>query len=236
MKKIIQGSFLIAVLFPSLTFAAWWNPMTWSIFKKKESVSVIQPIHAPQPIIEVKKEITVTHPTVKQKIVPKPVVQEVPVVIPVNTIITEKKPDPTPPVSADVCPEIEGLQTIVPLGYIKYGNGPCEVVKVEMVTPNATVQAQNTPVVNNNDLEEEYLAKKQIYDLNIKYVNDIKNCESHGGIRQIADACMQQVTRDYQYMLILLRQPTAVCNDGTVSYSQNHSGTCSSHGGVYSWY
>lgn len=29
---------------------------------------------------------------------------------------------------------------------------------------------------------------------------------------------------------------TAVCNDGTLSYSQNCSGTCSSHGGVKTWY
>jgi hypothetical protein len=30
--------------------------------------------------------------------------------------------------------------------------------------------------------------------------------------------------------------PTAMCNDGTVSYSQHHQGTCSHHGGVAVWY
>jgi hypothetical protein len=29
--------------------------------------------------------------------------------------------------------------------------------------------------------------------------------------------------------------PTARCNDGTTSYSQHHSGTCSGHGGVAQW-
>lgn len=29
--------------------------------------------------------------------------------------------------------------------------------------------------------------------------------------------------------------PTAICNDGTYSYSLNHSGTCSWHGGVSTW-
>jgi Protein of unknown function (DUF3761) len=29
--------------------------------------------------------------------------------------------------------------------------------------------------------------------------------------------------------------PTARCNDGTASYSQHHSGTCSGHGGVAQW-
>jgi Protein of unknown function (DUF3761) len=28
---------------------------------------------------------------------------------------------------------------------------------------------------------------------------------------------------------------TAKCRDGTFSYSQHHSGTCSGHGGVASW-
>jgi len=30
--------------------------------------------------------------------------------------------------------------------------------------------------------------------------------------------------------------PTAICNDGSYSYSANASGTCSKHGGVSSWY
>jgi hypothetical protein len=29
---------------------------------------------------------------------------------------------------------------------------------------------------------------------------------------------------------------SAKCNDGTLSYSQNCAGTCSSHGGVQTWY
>jgi hypothetical protein len=30
--------------------------------------------------------------------------------------------------------------------------------------------------------------------------------------------------------------PTALCKDGTLSYSATHSGTCSGHGGVAVWY
>ena len=30
-------------------------------------------------------------------------------------------------------------------------------------------------------------------------------------------------------------QATAECNDGTLSYSKHHRGTCSHHGGVKSW-
>lgn len=32
------------------------------------------------------------------------------------------------------------------------------------------------------------------------------------------------------------RQPTAICRDGTYSYSANRQGTCSHHGGVAEWY
>ncbi|MBL1149781.1 MAG: DUF3761 domain-containing protein [Armatimonadetes bacterium] len=32
------------------------------------------------------------------------------------------------------------------------------------------------------------------------------------------------------------RQPTAICRDGTYSYSANRQGTCSHHGGVLEWY
>ncbi|MBP5545994.1 MAG: DUF3761 domain-containing protein [Bacteroidales bacterium] len=32
------------------------------------------------------------------------------------------------------------------------------------------------------------------------------------------------------------KKPTALCNDGTYSYSKHRSGTCSSHGGVDKWY
>jgi len=30
--------------------------------------------------------------------------------------------------------------------------------------------------------------------------------------------------------------PTALCRDGTYSYSANHRGTCSHHKGVRTWY
>ena len=29
--------------------------------------------------------------------------------------------------------------------------------------------------------------------------------------------------------------PTALCKDGSSSYSQHHTGTCSGHGGVEKW-
>jgi hypothetical protein len=31
-------------------------------------------------------------------------------------------------------------------------------------------------------------------------------------------------------------KPTAICKDGSLSYSKQHSGACSHHGGVTQWY
>ena len=35
--------------------------------------------------------------------------------------------------------------------------------------------------------------------------------------------------------LPVLEKPTAICRDGTYSYSQTRQGTCSHHGGVAEW-
>lgn len=37
------------------------------------------------------------------------------------------------------------------------------------------------------------------------------------------------------YYLMPTHEPMATCRDGTVSYSQHRSGTCSRHGGVFQW-
>lgn len=45
MKKIKQvfSFFILAIiLIPQVTFASWWNPLTWKIFKKRESAPQIQ--------------------------------------------------------------------------------------------------------------------------------------------------------------------------------------------------
>ncbi len=47
----------------------------------------------------------------------------------------------------------------------------------------------------------------------------------HGDNENVDDSQMQGEVR-----------PTAKCNDGTVSYSAHHSGTCSHHGGVMFWF
>lgn len=65
MKKYIATLFLIALIAPSITFASWWNPLTWNwknIFTKQESPAIVvaQPnkVELPQ----------VASPTILQKV------------------------------------------------------------------------------------------------------------------------------------------------------------------------
>jgi len=44
-----------------------------------------------------------------------------------------------------------------------------------------------------------------------------------------------QTIAPYKAPSYSMNSPSAICRDGTYSYSQNRSGTCSWHGGVSSW-
>jgi len=47
---------------------------------------------------------------------------------------------------------------------------------------------------------------------------------------------MATMPRVKQIPLSGYRYPTAICNDGSYSYSLSRSGTCSHHGGVFAWF
>lgn len=47
MKKHILISFVIISMIPSFAFAAWWNPLTWKIFKRAEVTTMQAPIFTP---------------------------------------------------------------------------------------------------------------------------------------------------------------------------------------------
>jgi hypothetical protein len=44
-----------------------------------------------------------------------------------------------------------------------------------------------------------------------------------------------ETSRAIPSITIVPEQPSALCNDGTYSYSQHRRGTCSWHGGVSKW-
>ncbi len=47
MKKHILISFVIISMIPSFAFAAWWNPLTWKIFKRAAVTTIQAPISTP---------------------------------------------------------------------------------------------------------------------------------------------------------------------------------------------
>ncbi|HEY9583834.1 MAG TPA: hypothetical protein VJI66_02630 [Candidatus Paceibacterota bacterium] len=55
MKNLIRSIFVIAifVLLPQVTFAVWWNPLSWHIFNKKDNTEIRQ-----EPIIEKDSQIS----------------------------------------------------------------------------------------------------------------------------------------------------------------------------------
>src|ERR1035437_11196802 len=42
MKKYFLALFLLTFIDPSIAFASWWNPFSWSIFHKKEVIPQVQ--------------------------------------------------------------------------------------------------------------------------------------------------------------------------------------------------
>lgn len=70
MKKII----LLALLFPTFTYAVWWNPSTWN--QKATTYEAVTPVTTPEPqIIETIVEVPVEKEVIKE------VIREVPKIV-----------------------------------------------------------------------------------------------------------------------------------------------------------
>lgn len=97
MKKYITVLFLTTLIIPSITFASWWNPLSWSK-NPKQNIDVVEPnsvqsIDESVSIPEIKPK-EVIKPKVVEKIVEKPIVKTITVQDPalqaqINSLITE---------------------------------------------------------------------------------------------------------------------------------------------------
>ncbi|PIR68203.1 hypothetical protein COU49_02560 [Candidatus Nomurabacteria bacterium CG10_big_fil_rev_8_21_14_0_10_35_16] len=148
MKKYFLVLLLIIFAVPSIALASWWNPFSWKIFHKKEVAPQVQVEIQKTPeekITELQKQLddlkkqkssSVSTPTTPVE--KKEVKKLIPVVA--NSVTT--KPETTK-IVVDVCLEIEGIQDIVPIGYIKYGSGPC--VSLKPTTTNQNIILDTPP-------------------------------------------------------------------------------------------
>ena len=159
MKKYLLALSLIIFVAPSIALASWWNPFSWSIFHKKETVPQIQVetqktseekiSELQKQLYDLKKEKLSSDLTATPK--PKEVKKSTAVI---NTTITKE--------TIDVCPEIEGIQNIVPIGYVKYGTGPCVLTNSLNTIP--TIQIPITQNTITSQQEEHNKAVKQLED------------------------------------------------------------------------
>ena len=95
MKKYFLALFLLTFIVPSIAFASWWNPFSWSMFHKKEVTPQVQVETQKTPeekindlqkqLDDLKKQQQVSTPTTTAPVVKKEVKKTTPVVIPVAT-------------------------------------------------------------------------------------------------------------------------------------------------------
>lgn len=163
--------------------ALWWNPFTWKIFQKQEPIPQVQTIpektteekinELQKQLDNLKKEQATTTPAVVAP-TPTPIVKKE--VKKTNTVIV-------PPVTSsqvnnrnivDICPEIEGVQTVVPVGYVKNGSGQCVLVSSQqqnLAQPQAPVQTEKNYALNMKTRLREIIELNKSYSVFLQDAN-----------------------------------------------------------------
>ncbi len=168
MKKYLSILLLIVFIIPSIASASWWNPFSWKVFHKKQTPQEVQVIQEKNPnerINELQKQLD----ELKNQ---KPITtsQEI---IPTAKKEVIKNDSESKKISSkeniDLCNEIEGIQTIVPLGYIKNGSGPCVLLN-PTVSTSKKIQDQpvTVPITNTKPILSLY-QNNAYYDSNTSY-------------------------------------------------------------------
>jgi Skp family chaperone for outer membrane proteins len=66
MNKKILTLVIVALIFPTIAFASWWNPFTWKIFNRKNTVAQVSLVSQPKPE-ELKKQVESVKKEIKDK-------------------------------------------------------------------------------------------------------------------------------------------------------------------------
>lgn len=138
--------------------------------------------------------------------------------------------------------------------------------EINVICENSNCPIYVKPIIDKIDSKECIDAQKNLTILNkelstskesyLKKIEDVKNNNSTGALRGGQLDLIANIERESQRKEVDLAiksnaavgsmsvacglpinlYPKALCNDLTLSYSLNNSGTCSSHGGVLVWY
>ncbi|MFZ2193738.1 MAG: DUF3761 domain-containing protein [Candidatus Moraniibacteriota bacterium] len=93
-----------------------------------------------------------------------------------------------------------------------------------------------TPNDTDGDCSKQVIENYQrISTHHFDYCRKVLNDYSQNTISRAKELKANMLSNNMNVFPLPLRVPTAYCNDGIISYSENNSGTCSSHGGVRLW-
>lgn len=199
-------SCVLFLLFPVMVSAAWWNPFSW--FNK--------PVD-PAPIVEVKEEPVKESPVVKK---------ETPKYSTPQVDLEAKKRKEEAQAFLKALEDTEKLKQQEEAQEIKED----ELARLKEKYMNAIEEIEE----HNEEVYEIYKKCNNIED---EVREEISQSGGFANERQVQGLIANryrelQCGRTYPTYEI----PSAVCNDGTYSYSDNRQGTCSSHGGVWFFY
>lgn len=207
MKKILL-SVLILVALPSIVSAVWWNPFTWFTPEPAPITTSL-----PAPIV------ATPTPVVKEQAKPVEIVKPV--------------PKPVSPPAPVVAPKQETIDY--------------QALQDEMEQELKEKQEKELDDLREDierDLRKAEKANERFYELKqvCSSVDDDVRSEisSSGGManeRQVQALVSNRMEELGCFDSVqTYKIPTAICKDGTYSYSESRQGTCSWHNGVWFWY
>lgn len=119
----------------------------------------------------------------------------------------------------------EVANTRYALADINLHYGPSECDSIMMVIP------KGTPVTIDDDCDCEWVPVEYRGEIGFISTKDLSHIQPNENHLQNNPDSEENTTGTTQVQ----DSPTALCNDGTYSYSKHRKGTCSRHGGVKKW-
>jgi len=204
MKKYFAVLFLIAFIVPSVASASWWNPFSWKIFQKKEvapQVQVETQKTSEEKISELQKQLDdlkKEQPDSKPSTFKKEVKKDTPVVdnsaiikAQQDTLIAKQKADEQAIIDAQKVEAERQAQ----LEAEKQAKADYDKYIKEIREETERINEQIRKEEKKSDALDAINLK--IANLNTKYAEDMKKCNSSGGLVSGANSCKNSTTNTY---------------------------------------